>query len=119
MSNKTPSPMTLPRSVSAGAGALVIGTQVPSRPGKVQVCPGAVHSVSQQTLSTQCIDEQSLGLLQGPPFSEGWVAVAVADAVRVGVPVCVGVAVGVCVAVLVDVAVAVAVGVRVGVLVGV
>ena len=62
---------------SVGAGAAVIGRQVPSRPGRLQVCAGSVHAVSQHTVSTQLIDRQSLPLAQAAPFSPGGVLVGV------------------------------------------
>jgi len=123
---------------SVGAGAVVIGTQVPSRPGRLQVSSGPSHGVSQQTPSTQFMDWHCDGLLQGSPLSRSGVLVGVAVTVPLAVAVAVPVleAVRVCVgggggfvdvAVDVDVwvvdglrlGVSVAVPVRVGVVVGV
>jgi len=49
MSSKTPKPINFPMPESVGAGAAVIGRQVPSRPGRAQLWSGCVQAVSQQT----------------------------------------------------------------------
>ena len=54
--------MSLPSSDNAGAGAAVIGRQIPARPARLQMWFGSVHAVSQHTSLTQFIDLQSLGM---------------------------------------------------------
>jgi hypothetical protein len=49
MSSKTLRPINFPMPESVGAGAAVIGRQVPSRPGRAQLWSGCVQALSQQT----------------------------------------------------------------------
>src|SRR6266702_7411225 len=82
-----------PHGVRAGAGAAVLA-HVPRRPGRLHCSSGPVQAVSQQTPSTQKVDEHCTRSVQLDPLGCG-VGVAVGVGVDVLVAVCVGVAVGV------------------------
>lgn len=56
MNAMAPSATIMPGHVSVGAGATVLGRQVPSWPGRLQISFGPSHAVLQQTLSTHSID---------------------------------------------------------------